>query len=184
MAASIVVTSLSRHFAPRLGGEAARAAAGAFMGALGARTGRPVFWDEREDAPRFEEVLGDARALADLVRAAVALDGGPARANAPAAGGAGDAAVEAARLHLRRTRFPHLVRGGPIYLPVGFDRPVELRRTPLGATVLGSASRLLAEVEQVADETRPALPGALEPVRRLAGEALRLRLPLILVAGG
>lgn len=165
MASAILVTSLTRHF----GGGAA--AAEAFMGALSARIGRPVSWDEREDAPLLREEVADFDAL---VRAAVALDG------------AADAgAIEAARLRLRRTRFPHLVRAGSIFLPIGFDRPIDLRRSPLGDGVVGSASRLLAELEQVEDELASAArvpPRALAPAIRMAREALRLRLPLLLLA--
>jgi hypothetical protein len=139
MPPALVVTSLTRHFG------AGAAAAEAFMGALSARLGRPVFWDEREDAPLLREDLPDG-APAALVRAAVGLD------DPPGAASAGAAEVEAARLRIRRTRFPHLVRAGPIFLPVGFDRPIEVRRNPLGEGVVGSSSRLLAELEQVEEE--------------------------------
>src|SRR5262245_5601772 len=124
MPAKIVIASLARHFAAGLGPERARAAAESFMGALSARPGRPVAWDEREDAPLLEKPLADG-ALPALVLAAVRLDDPP---GAPAP--SGEAAVEAARLRLRRTRFPHLVRAGAIFLPVGFDRPIEVRKTP------------------------------------------------------
>jgi hypothetical protein len=179
------------------------------MRTAAARVGRPIEWDEREDAPRLAEPVR-AAARAALLQAAVHLDdpkdaGDGWRAIDPER----DEAVAAARLMLRRTRFPHLLRSGEVFLPVGFDRPIDLLKSPVGATVLGSASRLVAELEQVRDEltrsvsgsedagaprgaqrsgeseilrkTAPAVEEALEPLLRLARESVARRLPLIVV---
>ena len=189
MSAEVVVTSLTRHLAPRLSAEAAGAAAIGFMRSAAARVGRPIEWDERADAPRLARDVSREAERA-LLQAAVHLD------DAPGADGAWrdldparDEAVSAARLRLRRTRFPHLVRADEIFLPTGFDRPIELLKTAIGATVLGSSSRLLAELEQVRDElahrggpASASIEAALAPFLELARASVERRLPLIRTA--
>ena len=183
----LVVTSLSRYFEGRMPLEVARSAALELMGAVGARAGRPISWDEREDAPLLREEPPDGAFVA-LVRAAVHLDDLPGAGEAwRAIDPARDEAVELARMRIRRTRFPHLVRGGRIFLPVGFDRPIECRKSPFGPTAIGSSFRLLAELEQIEDElgrgaaVRPdeGLRDGLRAAHRLALESVTRRLPLI-----